>query len=128
MKKIFIIIVAVLGLGGAYWLYSSKSSAPAVTTFSGPWKDGTFTGQTFTNNYGPVQVAAVVSGGKITTVTFLQLPSDRAHSQEVSAMAKPALLQETITAQNANVATVSGATQTTESYTQSLQSALNQAM
>jgi uncharacterized protein with FMN-binding domain len=39
----------------------------------------------------------------------------------------PKLQQEALTAQNANVATVSGATYTSQAYKSSLQSALDQA-
>jgi len=90
-------------------------------------KDGTYTGQTVDVGYGPVQVAVVVSGGRITNVEFLQMPMDMAHSQMVTSMAKPQLLQETINAQSSNVDIVSGATSTSEGYIQSLQSALSQA-
>lgn len=89
--------------------------------------DGNYTGDTEDTPYGPVQVAIVVSGGKITDVNFLQLPYDRGYSQQVSAYASPLLKQETIGKQNAQIDFVSGATSTSEGYEQSLQSALNQA-
>lgn len=126
MKKLALGVFVVFALY-ALVKFMSSSSSLAVSSYTGPWKDGTYTGKSNSNSYGSVQVAAVVSGGKISDVQFLQLPSDRAHSQELSAYAQPQLLQETIKAQNANVDIISGATQTSESFIQSLQSALNQA-
>jgi uncharacterized protein with FMN-binding domain len=127
MKKIFIIIIAVLGLYAVYRLTTGANGSLAISSYSGPWKDGTHTGQPYTHEYGTVQVAAVISGGKISDVNFLQMPSDRSRSAEISSASQPQLLQETIQSQNANVDIVSGATLTSQSYQQSLQSALNQA-
>ena len=128
MKNILILLVIAFGVFGAAKLYqSSTQNTLAISSYAGPWKDGTYTGQANDNQYGTVQVAAVISGGKITGVNFLQMPSDRAHSAELSSYSQPQLLQETITAQNAQVNGVSGATLTSDSYMQSLQSALNQA-
>ena len=103
----------------------TTSTTPATTT--GAYKDGSYTGTAVQNEYGAVQVKAVISGAKITDVVFLQLPNDQQHSVEVSAMAKPQLKQETLTAQSARVDIVSGATSTSQSYAQSLQAALNAA-
>lgn len=91
------------------------------------YKDGTFTGDTAYIPYGPVQIAVVVSGGKITDVNFLQMPSDQGYSRQVAAAAEPLLKQTTLQAQNANIDFVSGATATSSGYQQSLQSALDKA-
>lgn len=91
------------------------------------YKDGSFTGAVADAYYGNVQVKVVVSNGKITSVTFLDYPKDRQHSAELSAYATPILSQEAITAQNANVDIVSGATATSEAFIQSLTDALAQA-
>jgi uncharacterized protein with FMN-binding domain len=108
---------------------SNISSAPSEssTPNSSVLKNGTFTGSTVDTVYGPVQIAAVISGGKITDVKFLQMPNDLGHTQEVTAMAEPLLEQETLNKQSFHIDFVSGATQTSEGYQQSLQSALNQA-
>jgi uncharacterized protein with FMN-binding domain len=121
MKNTFLVIVFVVIIVGAVYAHQTTS---AISSYSGPWKDGTYTGQAESNEYGSVQVAAVIAGGKITGVNFLQLPSDRGHSAELSSMAQPTLLQETLQAQNANVDGVSGATLTSDGYRQSLQTAL----
>lgn len=109
---------------------SSPATQPGSTTSTASpksYKDGTYTGSATDNEYGTVQVAAVISGGKLTNVKFLQLPNDREHSVEISNLAKPVLLQEALQAQSANVDIVSGATSTSGSFQQSLGDALNQA-
>ena len=70
---------------------------------------------------------AVIQNGKITDVQFLQYPNDNGHSARVSSFSMPALKQEAIAAQSANVDVVSGATQTSEAFRQSLADALAQA-
>lgn len=79
------------------------------------------------NRYGPVQVEVTLAGDRIIDVQALQLPSDRAKSQQISDVAGPRLRQEVLVAQSAQVHTVSGATYTSIGYQQSLQAALDQA-
>jgi len=64
--------------------------------------------------------------GKLTDVVALQLPTGR-RSGQISSYAEPILHQEALKAQNANIDLVSGATYTSDAYSQSLQAALNQA-
>lgn len=106
-----------------------KSSTPNVAAKpTGPtYKNGTFTGQVATNIYGPVQVKVVIMGGKINQITFAQMPSTSPVSVKIAAKAEPQLQQETIKVQSASVAIISGATYDSNSYIQSLQSALDQA-
>ncbi len=91
------------------------------------YKDGSYTGSVADAFYGNIQVKAIISGGKITDVQFLQYPSDRRQSIEINSQAMPYLTQEAIQAQSANVNGVSGASQTSAAFIQSLQSALDQA-
>jgi uncharacterized protein with FMN-binding domain len=63
----------------------------------------------------------------ITDVSWPVYPNDPGHTTEVSASSLPALKQEAIAAQSANVDIVSGATQTAEAFQQSLAAALAQA-
>jgi uncharacterized protein with FMN-binding domain len=100
----------------------SSSSAPAVS-----YKDGTYTGDVENAFYGNVQVAAVISGGKITAVNFLEYPNDNPNSQYINQQATKYLQQEAIQAQSAQVSTVTGATFTSQAFVQSLTSALSQA-
>lgn len=152
MKKTFVAIILIVGFGG-YIYWSTHTSAPTANPVSdvtptepiptvptdasnnpnnapvssGAYKDGTFTGAVASTIYGDVQVAAVISKGKIVDVKMLKYPNDRENSRAISDMSFPILKQEAITAQNAHVDIVSGATQTTEGFQQSLGSALAQA-
>ena len=54
-------------------------------------------------------------------------PMNDPHSQQINVWAVPILRSETLQAQSANINAVSGATETTDAYIQSLQSALSQA-
>ncbi|MBX4201410.1 FMN-binding protein [Candidatus Saccharibacteria bacterium] len=103
---------------------TSSSSDNSATTY----KDGTYTGNTVSTIYGDVQVAAVISGGKIVDVKFLKMPDDEGHTREVTAFSEPPLKQSTLAKQSAHIDFVSGATQTSEGYEQSLQAALDQAV
>ncbi len=105
---------------------SSGSGNPSNGSTSG-YKDGTFSGSVADAFYGKLQVSVVIRGGKITDVQFLQYPNDNPHTQEVSNNSLPQLKQEAISAQTAKVNVISGATQTSEAFVQSLQAALNQA-
>ena len=123
---------------------SSSSATPTPTGTSAPPKPGssktstaptptaspisrTITGQSVDTQYGTVQVQIVVSGTKITNVSFVKLTAYDQRSQDINTQAGPILLQETLSAQSAQIDTVSGATYTSEGYLQSLQSALDAA-
>jgi uncharacterized protein with FMN-binding domain len=85
----------------------------------------TLTGDPFDNRYGTVQVQVTLQGNTITGVTMLQMPDSHERSAEISQQAAPLLLQEVLQAQSAQIDIVSGATYTSQSYAQSLQSALD---
>ena len=93
----------------------------------GQYKDGSYTGDVADAFYGNIQVQAVVSGGKLTDVIFLQYPNDRNTSIEINTQAMPMLKSEALTAQSANVDGVSGATDSSRAFIQSLGSALAKA-
>lgn len=99
---------------------------PAIVS-SGAFRDGTYTGTSVDAYYGYVQVQAVIVGGKLTNVTVLQYPNDRRDSIEINNYALPRLKQQAIAAQSAKINGVSGATDTTYGFVQSLASALLQA-
>jgi uncharacterized protein with FMN-binding domain len=85
----------------------------------------TLTGDPFDNRYGTVQVQVTLQGKQITGVALLQAPDSHQRSVEISQQAEPILLQEVLQAQSAQIDIVSGATYTSQSYAQSLQSALD---
>ncbi|MCU1375443.1 MAG: FMN-binding protein [Actinomycetia bacterium] len=103
---------------------SSATTPSTATTTGSTYADGTWTGGVADMKYGPVQVQATVSGGKVTAVALLQEPSDR-KSQRINSQAAPILESEAVAAQSAHLDVVSGATYTSVSYEASLQSALD---
>jgi len=105
---------------------ASSALSPTPSSSSG-LKDGTYTGQDYANQFGDVQVKVVISGGKITDIQPIQLPYDRQRSAEISQYAAPLLHDEVIQQQSANIDYLSGATYTSYSYAESVQSALDQA-
>lgn len=106
---------------------SSTTSTSTVTNATAKYKDGTYTGSVADAFYGNVQVQAIVKGGKVASVQFLQYPNDRPNSVEINQQAMPFLQQEAIKAQSAHVDVVSGATDTSQAFIQSLSVALSKA-
>ncbi|MEU8586208.1 FMN-binding protein [Streptomyces sp. NPDC048664] len=86
----------------------------------------TVTGTVAQTQYGPVQVRVTLQGRKVTRAEAVQAPKGGLSDQK-TAMAVPKLNQEAVTAQNADIDAVSGATYTSGGYKQSLQSALDKA-
>ncbi len=144
MKKVFLSVALTLIFAGyvAYQRVNGFGSglpsdvptpAPETPTTPVPspspsaYRDGSYTGSSVDAYYGNVQVSVVISGGKITTIKFLDYPRDRDNSLEISNYAMPILTREAIAAQSASVDAVSGATSTSDGFKQSLESALAQA-
>jgi len=143
MKKILLSTVVM----GTFILYgfhqrSEASAARSVITTSSPvppsfvpthmmmtqrYKDGTFQGSVADAFYGNMQVEVVIQNGSISDIHILQSPNDRDTSVEINAQALPILKQEAIQVQSAQVDSVSGATDSSSAFKQSLQSALSQA-
>ena len=120
-------LAAVLGFHPHSRPLPSAGAQAAVAT--APAKNGTvrqLTGADVPNQFGDVQVRLTSSGGRITQVSALRLPSGDGRSQEISSFAGPELAQQALAAQSAQIDGVSGATDTSESYRSSLQSALDQ--
>jgi uncharacterized protein with FMN-binding domain len=71
-------------------------------------------------------VTVTESNGRITDVQMASLQETDSRSVEIDDQAIPQLRQEVLTAQNANIDGVSGATFTSQAYATSVQSALDQ--
>jgi uncharacterized protein with FMN-binding domain len=98
------------------------------TAASGPvYKNGTYVGNVSDAQWGYVQVKAVIQGGKIANVQWMQYPSDRQRSVEINSYADPQLTTEAIQAQSAQVDIVTGATDSSIAFMESLGNALSQA-
>ncbi|MDX3752100.1 FMN-binding protein [Streptomyces sp. AK08-02] len=112
---------------------SSGSSGSSGSSTSGAGSSGaatgtrTLTGDTVQTRWGPVQVRVTVTNGKLTDVTAITYPQENPRDQQINSYAIPQLTREALTAQSADIDTVSGATYTSDGYRQSLQSALDSA-
>lgn len=107
---------------------TSAKPTPAPTTAK-PTPTPTaqdFTGTAVTHRYGTVQVAIRVLDGRIVDAWAVQYPT-KGDSADISAKAIPKLRSSTLSAQSANIATVSGATLTSNAWKSSLQNALSKA-
>ena len=93
----------------------------------GAYKNGEYLGSVADAYYGNVQVKAIIRGGKIADVQFLDHPSDRSTSIEINNYAMPILTSEAIQAQSAQVDIVSGASDTSAAFKESLTVALAKA-
>lgn len=103
---------------------TTSSSSSGSSGSSGP-VSGTATGDAVSTQYGDAQVKVTVENGKIVAIEAVQLQGDDPRSVMISGSAAPILEQEALTAQSAAIDSVSGATFTSASYDQSLQSALD---
>ncbi|MEU5880092.1 FMN-binding protein [Spirillospora sp. NPDC047279] len=100
---------------------SPSRSAPARA--ANGLKNGLFRGDAVRNQYGPIQVTIRVANGRVTALAATHATSP-AMTVQVNKRAIPLLRQAALTSQSAQVDTVSGATFTSGSFNQSLQSAL----
>lgn len=108
---------------------AAKSPTPShALQRSGKYTNGTYAGSITDAYYGPLQVQAVITNGQLSDVQFLQYPNDRSTSRQISAYALPRLRQEAIQSQSANVSIISGATDVSGAFRQSLADALSQAL
>ena len=105
---------------------SSPASATPTSTPSSATTQA-FDGAYVNTRYGPVQVQAQISDGTLSEVAVVTYPDGDGRSRSINARALPELRSEVLTAQQADVDTVSGATYTSEAYRESLQAALDQA-
>jgi uncharacterized protein with FMN-binding domain len=96
----------------------STSDSPSTRDTSG--ETVTTQGSAESSQYGTVQVQVTFTGSRIAVITLLQAPDGGR-----SLTALPKLQQEAIKAQSAAIDTVTGATETSESYKTSLQAAID---
>jgi uncharacterized protein with FMN-binding domain len=107
--------------------YSIAPTIAEAPQHLGSYADGEYTGNSADTVWGLLQVKAIVHDGAITDVQFLQYPSHRRRSAQISSWALPMLTSEAIQAQSAEVDIISQASTTSYGFRQSLSSALTQA-
>lgn len=114
-------------VAGATSLQQPASGIQPVALAQNILRDGSFVGNGYDAYYGVVQVQAVVRNGQLADVKALQFPNHSGESRSINRQALPMLLQEAVSAQNARVRIISGATLTSRAYIASLNDALAQA-
>jgi uncharacterized protein with FMN-binding domain len=102
-----------------------KKAEPTKEAARNGLKAGVFRGTAVKNVYGTIQVSIKIEDGKITAAEATYPTTG--DSATINPPAISELKQSTLQAQNADVAAVSGATFTSESYAKSLQAALDAA-
>jgi uncharacterized protein with FMN-binding domain len=100
----------------------TSSSAPPPTSSTPDSANATVTtqGTPEWSTYGTVQVQVTFTGSRLAAITLLQAPDG---GRALTAL--PKLQEAAIEAQSADIDTVTGATETSESYKTSLQAAIN---
>jgi len=104
---------------------AAPAPVPTPTKAAPPAGPKDYVGSLQTHKYGKVQVGIRVQGGKIIAVWPVVYPDG--DSQPYSDFSIPVLKSETMAAQGGNIANVSGATLTWQSWKTSLQSAMSKA-
>ena len=127
---------ATSGSAGTSSSSGSSSTSSSSSTVPGEFPQGSLagklaTGETAVNGkvavtaYGPVQIQLIMQNSKIVKVAVLQQPANTIRDIQIGEFAFPKLISETLTAQNAKVDAVSGASYTSAGYLKSLQSAVD---
>jgi uncharacterized protein with FMN-binding domain len=111
---------------------ASSTPTPAKTPKpskapTGTLKDGTYDGDAIQFKFGTAQVEIVVSGGVITEVKALKLPTAGGYTKRVTTFFQTDIPARIVADQGWKISNVGGATYTSRAYSQSLQSAINQA-
>lgn len=106
---------------------SSTASSSAPPTTAPAAAPVTVQGAGEMTRYGIVQVQVTITGSQIVDVSAVAYPNRDSRDREINDSAIPALQNQVLSAQSANVQGVSGATYTTEGFLASVQSALDAA-
>lgn len=107
---------------------TTPTPTPPAPKPVGQYRDGTYTGSVADAFYGNIQVRAIIQGGRLADVVFLQYPNDRSRSISINTQAMPYLKSEAVSVQSANVNIISGASDSSMAFQESLRVALAQAI
>ena len=91
------------------------------------YDDGSYLGDVANTSWGDIQVQVVIENHSIASVSAVLYPEDRPLSTKINQLAMPMLEQEAVRVQSVEVALVTGATVSSEGFSESLESALSQA-
>jgi len=106
-----------------------RAPAPEPTATPRPRPPGSRTrsGPLLKTPYTRIQVQATVYRGRLIDVRTLELSGFDTHTNALNARAEPILREEALRAGSADIDVVTGATYTSRSYRQALQSAIDRA-
>lgn len=107
---------------------TTNTTSNVQTTQNSTLKDGTFTGEVIHTRRGDVHLSITVSGGKITAITPLIYPNEDSESKQINTNAIPKYTKEALEKQNSQISLISGATETFNGFTGSLQDAINKSL
>ena len=85
------------------------------------------TGPALVTPFSVIQVRATLTHGRLTGVETVTLSGDGPHTEAINARAEPLLRAEALKAHSADIDVVTGATYTSRSWKDSLQSAIDKA-
>jgi uncharacterized protein with FMN-binding domain len=102
---------------------STQTTGP-TTTVSGATRSAVGASEQF--GYGTISVKVTVQGSQILAVSVANIQTLESYSQSLAQQVDPMLISEAMSAQSANIQSVSGASYTCAGFAQSLQSALSQ--
>jgi uncharacterized protein with FMN-binding domain len=108
----------ITSLNTAHAATTGKAATATTTTIKGPVEQ--------TQQWGPIQVSLILKKKHISAVKVSAV-THTTRSSILQGGAIQILKSETLTAQSANINTVSGATDTSDAYIQSLQGAITKA-
>jgi uncharacterized protein with FMN-binding domain len=100
------------------------TSTTAPTSGAGGTRSAVGASEQF--GYGSISVKVTVNGTRIDAISVANLQTLESYSQSLANQVVPMLTSEALTAQSANIQSVSGASYTSAGFAQSLQSALTQ--
>jgi uncharacterized protein with FMN-binding domain len=113
------------GPGGASHGATAKTHPSSTKVSQGAMRNGAAVGPSERYGYGVLAVKVTERDGRIVNLNVVGLQTSEPFSASIAQRAIPVLRGEVLEAQSANVATVSGATYTSEAYLLSLQAALD---
>jgi uncharacterized protein with FMN-binding domain len=103
------------------------AAAPPAPTPARGGRVRTADGPAVTTPFSEIQVRVTLTGKRVSDVRTLALTGADEHTRAINARAEPILRSEALRAGSADIDTVSGATYTSESWIESLRSAIRAA-
>jgi uncharacterized protein with FMN-binding domain len=103
-------------------LGSTTTTKPSSTTAPTGLRSAVGPSEQF--GYGAISVKVTVNGTRVVAVSVAGLQTAESYSQSLANQVDPLLTSEAISAQSANIQSISGASYTSEGFAQSLQAAL----